>query len=117
MGLTFGEMLKQLRRAAGLSQRELARQAGVDFSYISKVENSRTPAPAADTVVELCRALKTAPETLLALSGKIPDKIQQNVSTSAAAQEFLQQAEILKLSDQEWKKLTGSIQRLRGKPR
>jgi HTH-type transcriptional regulator, competence development regulator len=117
MALTFGEMLRDLRRAAGFSQRELAREAGLDFSYISKVENNRIPPPAADTVVELCRVLKALPEPLLALSGKIPEKIQQNVSTSVAAQQFLQQAEILKLSDGEWKKLTSSIRRLRGKPR
>lgn len=117
MAQTFGEALRELRRAAGLSQRELARQAGLDFSYISKLENDRIPAPAADTVVKLCRVMGAFPEGLLALSGKIPEKIHQNVSTSVAAQEFLQHAEMLKLSDREWKKLTSSILRLRGKQR
>lgn len=117
MGMTFGETLRELRRAAGVSQREVAREAGVDFSYISKLENNRIPPPAADTIVKFCQVLKTSPERLLALSGKIPEKVQQNVSTSEAAQEFLQQAEILKLSDREWRRLTSSIRKLRSERR
>lgn len=117
MAQTFGEALRDLRRSAGLSQRQLAREVGLDFSYISKLENNRIPPPAADTVVDLCRVIGVSPEALLALSGKIPEKIHQNISTSVAAQEFLQHAEMLKLSDSEWKKLTTSILRLRSKPR
>jgi predicted transcriptional regulator len=34
----FGDALREKRRVAGVSQRELADRVNVDFSYISKVE-------------------------------------------------------------------------------
>jgi len=40
-------------RKAAISQRDLA-AAGLDFSYISKLENDRIPSSAADTVVAIC---------------------------------------------------------------
>ena len=44
--MTFGQSLRKARRAAGHTQRSLAAGVGVDFSYISKVENDRIPPPA-----------------------------------------------------------------------
>src|SRR5690348_3299277 len=41
----FGPALRDRRRAAGLSQRELATRIGLDFSYISKVEKRTRAAP------------------------------------------------------------------------
>ncbi len=41
---TFGELLRHLRERAGLTQRELARQVGYHYSYISRLEkNERSP--------------------------------------------------------------------------
>lgn len=111
---SFGEALREKRRAAGLSQRELARRAGLDFSYISKVENGRHPPPSAETVIELCRILRTPPEEMLALVGKIPEEVEQALSKSAAAQGFLQQAGLMKLSDEEWQQMSSILRRLRG---
>lgn len=113
MARTFGAALLERRRAAGLSQRQLAGRAGLDFSYISKVENDRLPPPAADTVVKLCRILDTPPEEMLALTGKIPSQVQETVSTSTAGQEFLQEARRLKLSEAEWRKMATALRRLR----
>ncbi len=55
--MTFGELLREKRRTAGVSQRELAAGAGLDFSYISKLENGRIPPPAADTAFAIARSL------------------------------------------------------------
>lgn len=110
----FGEALRDLRQSAGLSQRELANKAGLDFSYISKVENERVPPPAADTIVKLCEIMGAAPERLLSLTGKMPSDVQQTVSGSPAAQEFLREAHRIGLTDKEWKALQQSLQSLRG---
>ncbi len=56
-------------------ERELAVRTGLDFSYISKVENSRLPPPAADTIVSICNVLGVSPEELLALTGKTPNVV------------------------------------------
>lgn len=117
MTRTFGAALRERRRAAGLSQRQLAERAALDFSYISKLENDRLPPPAADTVVELCRILGTPSEELLALTGKIPSQVQQTISTSAAAQDFLREAQQMKLSDAEWRRMASTLRRLRERPR
>jgi HTH-type transcriptional regulator, competence development regulator len=114
MNNSFGIALKDKRRAAGLTQRELAERSSLDFSYISKLENGRLPPPAADTVVTLCKVLGISPEQLLALTRKIPSAVQENVSSSASAQHFLLEAERMSLTDSEWGDLTQSLHRLRG---
>src|SRR5690348_4172234 len=109
----FGATLRDRRRAAAISQRELAARTGLDFSYISKVENGRVPPPAADTIVALCQALDTPPEALLALTRKIPSAVRQTVSSSPAAQQFLRTAQQMALTDQEWAQLVRALHRLR----
>src|SRR5438445_5088373 len=110
---SFGELLKDKRRKAGISQRDLAARARLDFSYISKLENDRIPPPAADTIVAICRILNIEPVELLAASGKLPGAVQSTVGSSAAAQSFLQNASKMGLTEQEWKELTSSLHRLR----
>ena len=36
---TFGETVKRLRKEKKITQRELGKLVGVDFTYISKMEN------------------------------------------------------------------------------
>jgi len=110
---SFGKLLRERRRKAGISQRDLAAQASLDFSYISKLENDRIPPPAADTVVAICKVLKVEPEELLAASGKLPADIRSTLGSSFAAQSFLQNANKMSLTEEEWKELTSSLQRLR----
>ncbi len=113
---TFGTALRNLRRAAGISQRDLADRIGLDFSYISKVENDRLPPPAADTIVAICQVLGVHAEELLALTGKIPSDVQKTVSGSKAAQSFLREAQQLDLTDDEWEAMMHSLRRLRSDP-
>ena len=108
-----GPALRARRRAAGLSQRALAARTGLDFSYISKVENGRLPPPAADTIVALCRVLDSPPEALLALTRKIPSAVRETVSGSPAAQQFLREAQELALTDREWARLLQALRRIR----
>lgn len=110
---TFGQKLRALRRAAGITQRELAERVGVDFSYISKLENDRLSPPAADTVVEICKALDVTPDELLAASGKMPPQVQRSIVSSPAAIQFLRSAQAMKLSEAEWKQLSEQLKRLR----
>jgi HTH-type transcriptional regulator, competence development regulator len=114
MTTNFGERLREQRRMAGLSQRELAERIGLDFSYISKVENGRLPPPSADTIVAICAVLGINPEGLLALTGKIPSEVQKTVSGSRAAQEFMREAQQLGVTDAEWEQMMRSLRSLRG---
>ena len=113
LSMTFGEALRTLRREANVSQRELADQVGLDFSYISKLENGRLPAPAADTVVKMCGALGVESERLLSLTGKLPTDVQESVGNSPAAQQFLREAQQLGVTEKEWVQLREELHRLR----
>jgi transcriptional regulator with XRE-family HTH domain len=114
MGSTFGTALREMRRAAQMSQRELAEHIGLDFSYISKIENSKLPPPSADTIVAICHVLERNPGELLALTGKIPSEVQRTISSSKAAQVFLREAQQLNLTDAEWETMLHSMHKLRG---
>lgn len=110
---TFGQLLKELRRAKGISQRDLAELVEVDFSYISKVENDRLPPPAADTVVKICGVLEAPPDELLAATGKLPSDVKEMIGGNIAAMQFMRQAQGMDLSEQEWHSLTKRLKRLR----
>ena len=61
---TVAESVRRARKTAGLSQEDLALEAGVDRTYISQVERGKRNV----TVVVLARiakALKTTPDRLL----------------------------------------------------
>src|SRR2546421_1687256 len=104
MVLSFGSLLRQHRHAAGLTQRELAEKAHLDFSYISKLENNRLPPPAADTIVLLCAILEVPADDLLAFAGKLPSGIEENIGTSTSAQAFLREAQ--GLPEEQWRQLS-----------
>lgn len=111
--VSFGSLLREKRRSAKISQRELAGRIGVDFSYISKLENDRLSPPAAETILAIAKVLDAPSEELLSAAGKIPTDVQRTVSESQAAQEFLRSAQQLQLSDAEWNQLKKSLEMLR----
>jgi HTH-type transcriptional regulator, competence development regulator len=117
MELSFGELLRQKRRAAGLSQRRLAESAGLDFSYISKLENSRLAAPATETILKLAELLGCPPEDFLSAAGKLPGDVGQNLASSPAAVRFLRDASALGLTTDEWDKMRGMLLGLREEDR
>lgn len=109
---SFGAVLRRFRRAASLSQEQLASRVGVDFTYISKLENGRARPPAEETVRRLCTVLECDPDDLIVASKKIPSDLGQ-VVTSKSALEFLRSAENMKLTDAEWRQLSSALKRLR----
>lgn len=111
----FGKVLREKRRAAGFSQRQLADKAGVDFSYISKLENDRLASPAAETVHRLAKVLGCPAEELLAPARKMPVGVNDAMAKPAALR-FLQEATRLRLSQTEWEQLLGKLHGLRSEP-
>jgi transcriptional regulator with XRE-family HTH domain len=109
----FGELLRRKRRAAGISQRRLAELAGLDFSYISKLENNRLAPPAADTVLKLAEVLASPPDELLSAAGKLPGEVGQKLASSPAAVRFLREATALRLTTDEWDRMRGMLFGLR----
>jgi len=65
---SFGAMLRQARRAANLSQTELAERAGMSRSAISSLERGLKHRPHSYTVGALADALRLAPVARAALA-------------------------------------------------
>jgi HTH-type transcriptional regulator, competence development regulator len=114
MSKTFGSTLKQLRRDRGMSQRQLADLVGVDFSYISKLENDRLPPPASETIARIAEKLGAPMADLHAAAHKLPDASAEGVVGHPGAQRFLELAASMQLSGTEWEALLGQLQQLRG---
>ncbi len=80
--MRFGETIRELRRAKGLTLRALGAQVGVSHAYISKVENGRLDFgdyPSEDLIRRLAEALDADEEELLLLAEKIPEAIRRRV--------------------------------------
>ena len=78
--VTFGQTLRSLRRALPLTQRDLAAKVGIDFTYLSKLENDRDAPPGEDTIRRLALALHSDAEYLLAAAGKMPPELKQRAT-------------------------------------
>lgn len=54
----------------------MAAELGLDFTYLSKLENARGEPPSEKTVRKLAEILRTDEEELLALAGRLPAELQ-----------------------------------------
>ena len=73
--MTFGQRIRELRQARGLTQRELAKKAGISYAYVSKLETGTMSPPRHKVIQSLAKMLgATDKETdeLFGLAGKIP---------------------------------------------
>lgn len=61
----FGQVVRRERESRGLSQEKLAVLAGLDRSYMHRLERGRS-SPTLDTVESLARALQMLPSELIA---------------------------------------------------
>lgn len=80
--MTFGERIRQLRKEKNLSQRDLATKVGVNFTYISKIENEKLDFgdyPSEELIRKLAKALRADADELLILAEKIPESIKKRV--------------------------------------
>ena len=80
--MTFGRKVRELRTAKNLTQRELAERIGINFTYLSKIENDKLEqdqSPKEDTIKKLAGVLSGDQDELLLLARKIPERIKQRV--------------------------------------
>jgi transcriptional regulator with XRE-family HTH domain len=101
---TLGNRLKELRKKKGLTQRQLAELVGIDFTYLSKIENGNTPySPSTTTLKMLAVELGVDELELLRLADKLPKDVQKIAHTKQGLN-FLRRAAKFK-SSQEWEDL------------
>jgi transcriptional regulator with XRE-family HTH domain len=86
---TFGARIQRLRRERNLTQREVASKLGIDFTYLSKLENNRGDTPSEETVRGLARLLAVDEEELLAAAGKLPPALRDRALQDVEFARFL----------------------------
>lgn len=78
MDQTFGKLIRQARKDLGYSQRDLAKLLGLDFTYLSKLENDRADyAPKEEVIRALALHLGLNAEALIFLAGRIPQRNEE----------------------------------------
>lgn len=85
MSGSFGARLRELRRAAGVSQRATAEAASIDFTYLSKIENGHMPPPGATTLRSLAQVLDADEDELFVAAGKVPPDLAAVLASDLAA--------------------------------
>ena len=84
--MSFGRKLKELRLRADLTQTELAEAVGVDYTYLSKIENDRVEPPSEKVILKLAEVLQSRIGTefdadeLVAMAGKIPSSLMSELA-------------------------------------
>lgn len=86
---SFGQRIQRLRRSRGLTQRQVAAQLSIDFTYLSKLENDRGEPPGEDTIRGLAALLDTDEEMLLAMAGKVPTGLRDRARDDVEFARFL----------------------------
>jgi len=78
---TFGEVIAEGRKKAGLTQRELAARIKteqgkpISFPYVNDLEHNLRYPPRGHLLEEFARVLKLDPDLLYFLAGKLPGDI------------------------------------------
>ncbi|MCA9009793.1 MAG: helix-turn-helix transcriptional regulator, partial [Planctomycetaceae bacterium] len=79
---TIGQRIREIRKSRNLTQRELAERVGINFTYLSRVENDRLDdeqTPREETLQRIANALRTDPDELLLLARRIPDAYRDRI--------------------------------------
>lgn len=105
---TIGERIREIRKSRNLTQRELADLVGINFTYLSRVENDRLDdeqTPREETIQRIARALQTDADELLLLARRIPDAYRDRILSRPGVFRKL-----LNLSDHALDELVDSIE-------
>ena len=108
--MDFPERLRTFRKQARLSQRDLAERVGVDFTYLSKIENGRVEPPSETVLRNISKELAEALEEdeveladrLITLAGKIPSDLAETLCRNPEAVRFLRSIGNEVWSSEEW---------------
>lgn len=118
---TFGQKIRELRKAMNLTQRELADKVaarlkaedrrGFDFTYLSKIENDKTPPPSVPAILQLAHILQGDKHELISLAGKVPPELGKKLKESEGARIFYRSALNADLTEADWAKLVQTLKR------
>lgn len=103
--MEFGRRLRDLRKQKNISQRDLATQVEVDFTYLSKIEGGRLAPPSEDVIRRLAKALGADENELINLAGKVPKDLKAVLEESPQAVELLRVLSERKLPNETYRQM------------
>ena len=113
MAESFGKFLKdsRLNHPGNLSIREVSRRAGIDVSYLSRMEKNEVAPPREEVILKLAEVLGIEdPDDLLRLAQKIPPDVQEIIKRNFDEMpSFIRMAK--NLSQEDWDRLTTYMKR------
>ena len=99
----FGSLLRRLRKEKRITQRRMAELVGIDFTYISKIENGTMDPPAEDKIIRMAEVLEVDPEDLIIAANKIPTRFRDLITSNEQVPVFLRKAS--RLTPEHWEKI------------
>ena len=117
--MPFPERLRELTKAARLSQKALAQKVGVNFTYLSKIENGRVEPPRESVLQRITKELAgelgmdeiELSDELITLAGKIPSDLSETLSRNPEIIRFLRSVGDDVRSPDDWRRLFSSQSR------
>ncbi|NLS97570.1 MAG: helix-turn-helix transcriptional regulator [Planctomycetaceae bacterium] len=106
--MTFGDRIRELRKAKNRTLRDVADEADINFTYLSKIENGKldfSDFPSEKLIRKLADILDGDVDELLLLAQKVPDEIKQRVLERPDAFR-----KIAKLDDETLDRILGHIE-------
>jgi transcriptional regulator with XRE-family HTH domain len=103
--MEFGRRLRDLRKQKHVSQRDLAAQVGIDFTYLSKIEVGRSAPPSEEVIRQIAHVLDADEDELINLAGKVPKDLKAVLEESPQAVELLRVLSERKLPDETYRKM------------
>lgn len=104
----FGKLLKSLRLERKITQRALGELVGIDFTYISKIENGTMEPPAVDKIIKIAEILGEDADKMLLAAKKVPSHFQKVITENKDVPVLLRKAN--SLSPKQWEEIRRIIE-------
>ncbi len=101
----FGQRLRDLRKQQGISQRDLASQVGINWTYVCKIETGQIAPPSEDVIRRIAQVLDADANDLINASGKVPDGLKDVLEDNPLAVELVRVLSKRKLSEETYSQL------------
>jgi len=86
----LGMKIKILRKEHRITQRDLAEKVGIDFTYLSKIENGVSGfCPSEEKIIKMAHVLEADADELILLARKVPETIRETIVSDDLAAAFL----------------------------
>lgn len=105
---SVGQKIREIRKSHNLTQRELAELVGINFTYLSRIENDRLDdeqTPRQETLQKIADALDADVDELLLLARRIPNAYRERILSRPAVFRKL-----LNLSDHALEELVAAVE-------